>query len=286
MVPVADGARILLYRGSNVARWFFAVFWNRHIGWCLFEARSGCYFEKKNKLNMFPDSSIMNTVNGCLAHIEHSSNLASFSANGNKPSYFKNFFRIKLCRWVGFSFWHIRSQFFDFIHVVIKRSSKEKVIWIYAGPVIAMMANKKAVWNLSEVRHPCKPMRINRNGGKIEHSISTNFVAKPFPASSCPVDKNALIKPKNIFYRWRANRFYFHFEASIFQRASAAFRACSDVLAFAFPVPALPPLRPRATACLFFTSPTTSPLTMLPSFGSLIIFIRKQFTATACACQH
>ena len=42
------------------------------------------------------------------------------------------------------------------------------------------------------------------------------------------------------------------FTALFLHRIKAALRACLVVLAFAFPVPAFPPLRPSATACLFF----------------------------------
>lgn len=183
--------------------------------------------------------------------------------------YFGCFFIREFAHSVLFPAGTFLAALFLLIFIVLLNGSNKQVLRVHARWVVALVANAKMFWNHSKVDHPRNPvclrhdLKFSAASGNLQNTISKRqLCGLPIPAiaiicfSRKPpksfqlfwgklIDKSGIVS-KNLFGGCA------HFASSFFQRASAAFRACFAVLAFAFPVPALPPLRPRATACLFF----------------------------------
>lgn len=141
------------------------------------------------------------------------------------------------------------------VHVVRLRADK-KMSRVNAFAEIAVVQNEKTSGDISagrydygrsgsrkvSVANPKSPIPVRVQAGR------------PYPAWAkfwsmrrhWSVLVNLAPKSRDVFWS------KVHAGRVMFRRAKDAFRACSGVLALAFPTPALPPLLPSATACLFF----------------------------------
>lgn len=234
----------------------------------------------------------MNQKNSVLAYFELFCDFNKINSITAKLSDFQNLFLVKFCHSVIgalnflrvfvrpalFRAWASAPAFLCGIFVVFAESANKKMMWIYAKPIIAVVQYAHSLWNFTLKHNPRKPVRFNIFPIYKNPAISVLINAKWTLKAIC---FNFTIRPLHFFVGFNSSKEVFGFVGNLFalrknlrkiihfiflfcQRAKAAFRACSEVLAFDFPVPALPPFRPSSTACLFFM---------------------PQSSATACACQ-
>jgi hypothetical protein len=145
---------------------------------------------------------------------------------------------------------------------VILARSKKQMSRIATRRIVTVMANAKTIWNFFLIGdYPRDTMRFNVRLSTV--SLPTKVAiprpqlsSNPRPASIGTAGSVNLAQESfNGGFCESVKRFTSHCNKWVFcfvQRARAALRACFEVRAFTFPRPALPPKRPRATACLFF----------------------------------
>ena len=141
----------------------------------------------------FPSLISKNVPNIRMGNTLDLGNLSLIKSFFRKTLYFFNVFPRQFSIWVIFTskfiFFNMSfvSTFFNHILVIIIKRSKKKVVWIYAGRIVAFMKNAKSFWNLAIVNYPRSSMCLkkfyvflSRRNLAITFRL---FTAKPNPTS-------------------------------------------------------------------------------------------------------
>lgn len=130
--------------------------------------------------NAAPSSLALDVVNGIVGDAKHFSyRLHACHVRMNELSDFYHIPRSQFCG-VGIIYRFVRSFFGRHVSRIVQIGAQEKMGWIAARRIIAVMADFQSIWYLSVVYDPRNPM------GKMRHFSNPNAPIAKFVSTSKP----------------------------------------------------------------------------------------------------